>query len=112
MAGLEMHNRHRPLIQFGTKKETGFRCALLRDSVNQLPYFPQAFTSLAIESKYMKRWEFDSIAQAAKGLMSWFHQISRINIPNTKYITSSGEAFHEAGAASPSTCCSSEDENS
>ncbi|GJR57554.1 reverse transcriptase domain-containing protein [Tanacetum coccineum] len=30
------------------------------------------FSSLAIESKFMKRWEFDSIAQAAKGLMSWF----------------------------------------
>ena len=25
--------------------------------------------------------------------------------------TSSGEAFHEAGTESPSTCCSSEDEN-
>ncbi|GJX47131.1 hypothetical protein Tco_0272321, partial [Tanacetum coccineum] len=32
----------------------------------------QTYTSLAIESKFMKRWEFDSIAQAAKGLMSWF----------------------------------------
>ncbi|GJW84975.1 hypothetical protein Tco_0158120 [Tanacetum coccineum] len=30
------------------------------------------YTSLSIESKFMKRWEFDSIAQAAKGLMSWF----------------------------------------
>ncbi|GJX25881.1 hypothetical protein Tco_0232177 [Tanacetum coccineum] len=32
----------------------------------------QTYTSLAIESKFMKRWEFDSIAQAAKGLMLWF----------------------------------------
>ncbi|GJZ70019.1 hypothetical protein Tco_0633569 [Tanacetum coccineum] len=32
----------------------------------------KTYTSLAIESKFMKRWEFDSIAQAAKGLMSWF----------------------------------------
>ena len=35
-------------------------------------FYDQTYTPLAIESKYMKRWEFDSIAQAAKGLMSWF----------------------------------------
>ncbi|GKD90969.1 hypothetical protein Tco_1366476, partial [Tanacetum coccineum] len=69
------------------------------------------YTSLAIESKYMKRWEFDSIAQAAKGLMSWF--------PGTPYEalllehrlnSMIGEAFHEAGTESPSTCGSSDDE--
>nr|GEX46659.1 G1/S-specific cyclin-E protein [Tanacetum cinerariifolium] len=75
--------------------------------VNEL----QTYTSLAIESKYMKRWEFDSIAQAAKGLMSWF--------PGTPYEalllehrlnSMIGEAFHEAGTESPSTCGSSDDE--
>lgn len=29
-------------------------------------------TSLAIEAKVMRRWEFDSIAQAAKSISSWF----------------------------------------
>ncbi|GJU97852.1 hypothetical protein Tco_1327123 [Tanacetum coccineum] len=29
-------------------------------------------TSLAVEAKYMKRWEFDSIAQAAKSRITWF----------------------------------------
>ncbi|PWA80175.1 hypothetical protein CTI12_AA200100 [Artemisia annua] len=76
--------------------------------VNEL----QTYTSLAIESKFMKRWEFDSIAQAAKGLVSWF--------PGTPYEalllehrlnSMIGEAFHEAGTESPSSCCSSEDEN-
>lgn len=29
-------------------------------------------TSLAIEAKVMRRWEFDSIAQAAGSISSWF----------------------------------------
>lgn len=32
----------------------------------------QTDTSLAIEAKFMSRWEFDSIAQAAKCIPSWF----------------------------------------
>ncbi|TYI19847.1 hypothetical protein ES332_A07G193300v1 [Gossypium tomentosum] len=32
----------------------------------------QTDTSLAIEAKFMRRWEFDSIDQAAKCLSSWF----------------------------------------
>lgn len=32
----------------------------------------QTDTSLAIEAKLMKRWEFDSIAQAASCMSSWF----------------------------------------
>ena len=38
-------------------------------------WFPcslQTDTSLAIEAKFMKRWEFDSIAQAAEHIFSWF----------------------------------------
>jgi hypothetical protein len=32
----------------------------------------QTDTSLAIEAKIMQRWEFDSVAQAASSLSSWF----------------------------------------
>lgn len=32
----------------------------------------QTDTSLAIETKFMKRWEFDSVAQAARCMPSWF----------------------------------------
>lgn len=32
----------------------------------------QTDTSLAIEAKVMQRWEFDSIAQAASSISSWF----------------------------------------
>jgi len=32
----------------------------------------QTDTSLAIEAKLMKRWEFDNIAQAARCMSSWF----------------------------------------
>lgn len=32
----------------------------------------QTDTSLALEAKLMKRWEFDSIAQAASCMSSWF----------------------------------------
>lgn len=36
------------------------------------PCHVQTDTSLAIEAKFMKRWEFDSIAQAARCIPSWF----------------------------------------
>lgn len=29
-------------------------------------------TSLVTEAKYMRRWEFDSVAQSARCLSSWF----------------------------------------
>ncbi|KAL3624668.1 hypothetical protein CASFOL_031336 [Castilleja foliolosa] len=32
----------------------------------------QTDTSLAIEAKVMRRWEFDSVAQAARSISSWF----------------------------------------
>lgn len=35
-------------------------------------FFEQTDTCLAIEAKHMRRWEFDSISQAAKGITSWF----------------------------------------
>lgn len=34
--------------------------------------YEQTATSLAIEAKYMRRWEFDSIAQAETSIISWF----------------------------------------
>ncbi|KAI3499456.1 hypothetical protein L1887_35257 [Cichorium endivia] len=72
----------------------------------------QTDTSLAIEAKYMRRWEFDSIAQAAEGITVW--------LPGTPYErhllerhlhSMIGEAFHDAGTDTPSTCTSSDDEN-
>lgn len=35
-------------------------------------FHEQTDTSLAIEAKYMRRWEFDSISQAAKCINTWF----------------------------------------
>ncbi|XP_028086670.1 uncharacterized protein LOC114287492 isoform X1 [Camellia sinensis] len=36
------------------------------------PMIAKTDTSLAIEAIFMKRWEFDSIEQAAKCISSWF----------------------------------------
>lgn len=41
-------------------------------SVRQFECLLQTDTSLAIEAKVMQRWEFDSIAQAASSISSWF----------------------------------------
>ncbi|KAL8239375.1 hypothetical protein R6Q59_015942 [Mikania micrantha] len=72
--------------------------------LNQL----QIDTSLAIESKYMRRWEFDSIAQAAKGITSWFQGTPYERLLFEHHLNSMiGEAFHEAGMETPSTCRSS-----
>lgn len=49
---------------------------LFADVLSCLNFFfffdSQTYTSLAIEAKVMKRWEFDSIAQAANCISSWF----------------------------------------
>lgn len=57
----------------------------------------QTDTSLAIETKCMKRWEFDSIAQAVKCINSWFP-----GTPNERSILEEhlnsmlGDEFHDA----------------
>ncbi|KAK9074074.1 hypothetical protein SSX86_006671 [Deinandra increscens subsp. villosa] len=72
----------------------------------------QTDTSLAIEAKYMQRWEFDSIAQAANGITSWFLGTPYERLILEHHLNSMiGEAFHEAGMDSPSTCRSSCDDD-
>ncbi|KAF5787300.1 hypothetical protein HanXRQr2_Chr10g0451201 [Helianthus annuus] len=62
----------------------------------------QTDTSLAIEAKYMRRWEFDSISQAAKGITSWFPGTPRERfLLNDKLnsmlgLRSEGDVFHDA----------------
>ncbi|XP_021989750.1 uncharacterized protein LOC110886279 isoform X2 [Helianthus annuus] len=76
--------------------------------LNQL----QTDTSLAIEAKYMRRWEFDSIAQAANGITSWFLGTPYERLLLEHHLNSMiGEAFHEAGMDTPSTCGSSSDDD-
>ncbi|KAI3765860.1 hypothetical protein L2E82_15906 [Cichorium intybus] len=72
----------------------------------------QTDTSLAIEAKYMRRWEFDSIAQAAEGITVWLPGTPYERLLLERHLHSMiGEAFHDAGTDTPSTCTSSEDEN-
>ncbi|KAL9252782.1 hypothetical protein AKJ16_DCAP06172 [Drosera capensis] len=60
----ELHRTLFGLIVF----EVSWNCVRGINYVNEL----QTDTSLALESKFMKRWEFDSIVQAASCLSSWF----------------------------------------
>ncbi|KAL4568001.1 hypothetical protein LXL04_023600 [Taraxacum kok-saghyz] len=57
----------------------------------------QTDTSLAIEAKYMKRWEFDSISQSVKCITSWFpgtlHEQSLLKDHLKSMI---GDEFHDA----------------
>lgn len=46
--------------------------AVLSVCVQQFTSHLQTDTSLAIEAKYMQRWEFDCISQAAASISSWF----------------------------------------
>lgn len=49
----------------------------------------QTDTSLAIETKFMKRWEFDSVTQAARCMSSWFpgtgteHRLLKVFLEST-----------------------------
>ncbi|XP_047341243.1 uncharacterized protein LOC124944939 [Impatiens glandulifera] len=57
----------------------------------------QTDTSLAIEAKFMKRWEFDSIDKAAKSISSWFPGTQRDQTILTDHLDSSvGEVFYDA----------------
>ncbi|XP_071727104.1 uncharacterized protein [Rutidosis leptorrhynchoides] len=71
----------------------------------------QTYTSLAIEARHMRRWEFDSIAQAAQGINLWCPGTLIERLLLEKHLNSMiGEAFHEAGTDTPSPCSSSDDE--
>ncbi|XP_028753958.1 uncharacterized protein LOC114713468 [Neltuma alba] len=57
----------------------------------------QTDTSLAIETKSMKRWEFDSIAQAASCISSWFSGTPSEQLLLKEYLDSTvGEVFYDA----------------
>ncbi|KAG5076760.1 hypothetical protein AAZX31_20G051200 [Glycine max] len=57
----------------------------------------QTDTSLAIEAKLMKRWEFDSIAQAAGCMSSWFSGTPSEQLLLKEHLDSaSGDIFYDA----------------
>ncbi|XP_044466013.1 uncharacterized protein LOC123196175 [Mangifera indica] len=57
----------------------------------------QTDTSLAIEAKFMRRWEFDSIAQAATCISSWFSGKHSEHLQLRDYLYSAiGEIFYDA----------------
>ncbi|XP_060672368.1 uncharacterized protein LOC107417148 isoform X2 [Ziziphus jujuba] len=57
----------------------------------------QTDTSLAIEAKFMQRWEFDSISQAASCISSWFSGTLSDQLLLTEYLDSAiGEVFYDA----------------
>ncbi|KAM0955837.1 hypothetical protein ACFX15_023536 [Malus domestica] len=57
----------------------------------------QTDTSLAIEAKSMQRWEFDSIAQAASCISSWFSGTISEQLQLKEHLNSSvGEVFYDA----------------
>ncbi|TKY49970.1 hypothetical protein E2542_SST27421 [Spatholobus suberectus] len=68
-------------------------------SVRGINYYNelQTDTSLAIESKLMKRWEFDSIAQAASCMSSWFSGTPSEQLLLKEHLeAASGEIFYDA----------------
>ncbi|GAV72178.1 hypothetical protein CFOL_v3_15667 [Cephalotus follicularis] len=69
------------------------------DNVRGINYLNelQTDTSLAIEAKFMQRWEFDSIAQAACCISSWFSGTISDQLLLTDYLDSAiGEVFYDA----------------
>ncbi|XP_047334206.1 uncharacterized protein LOC124937917 isoform X2 [Impatiens glandulifera] len=57
----------------------------------------QTDTALAIQSKFMRRWEFDSIAKAAKCISSWFSGTEQEQQLLLEHLESSlGEVFYDA----------------
>ncbi|XP_004502046.1 uncharacterized protein [Cicer arietinum] len=68
-------------------------------NVRGINYFNelQTDTSLAIEAKLMKRWEFDNIAQAASCMSSWFSGTTSEQLLLKEHLDSaSGEIFYDA----------------
>ncbi|XP_076932186.1 uncharacterized protein LOC143597624 [Bidens hawaiensis] len=62
----------------------------------------QTDTSLAIEAKYMKRWEFDSIKQAAKCIRAWFPGTPLERDLLGEHLDSMlGDEFHDASSEFP-----------
>ncbi|XP_020235090.1 uncharacterized protein LOC109814959 [Cajanus cajan] len=68
-------------------------------SVRGINYYNelQTDTSLAIEARLMKRWEFDNIAQAASCMSSWFSGTTSEQLLLKEHLDSaSGEIFYDA----------------
>ncbi|KAL1562371.1 hypothetical protein AAHA92_04959 [Salvia divinorum] len=62
----------------------------------------QTDTSLAMEAKVMRRWEFDSIAQAANSISSWFPGTLDEQILLKEHLDATiGEVFHDAQESFP-----------
>ncbi|KAL5055705.1 hypothetical protein RYX36_036387 [Vicia faba] len=69
------------------------------NNVRGIKYFNelQTDTSLTIEAKLMKKWEFDNIAQAASCMSSWFSGIFSEQLLLKEHLdSSSGEIFYDA----------------
>ncbi|CAI8605222.1 unnamed protein product [Vicia faba] len=69
------------------------------NNVHGINYFNelQTDTSLAIEAKLMKRWEFDNIAQSVSYMSSWFSGTLSEQLLLKEHLDSaSGEIFYDA----------------
>ncbi|XP_060191065.1 uncharacterized protein LOC132620415 isoform X2 [Lycium barbarum] len=69
------------------------------NDVRGINYFNelQTDTSLAIETKFMKRWEFDSVAQAARCMSSWFSGTDTEHLLLKECLESTiGEVFYDS----------------
>ncbi|KAK4789605.1 hypothetical protein SAY86_016909 [Trapa natans] len=84
------------------------------DNVRGINYLNelQTDTSLALEARLMKRWEFDSIAQAASCMSSWFTgtSVERRILKGYLY-TSIGDVFHDAKEEFPGSCIGSREKS-
>ncbi|KAK4777367.1 hypothetical protein SAY87_017554 [Trapa incisa] len=84
------------------------------DNVRGINYLNelQTDTSLALEVKLMKRWEFDSIDQAANCISSWFTGTLVEHLILNDYLnTSIGYVFHDAKEEFPGSCIGSRDKS-
>ncbi|KAM7498351.1 hypothetical protein LguiA_022765 [Lonicera macranthoides] len=71
----------------------------------------QTDTSLAIEAKYMKRWEFDSIEQSARCISSWFPGTYDELCLLKEYLESAiGEVFYDAQENFPESSNADDDD--
>ncbi|XP_043689458.1 uncharacterized protein LOC122640359 isoform X1 [Telopea speciosissima] len=62
----------------------------------------QTDTSVALEAKFMKRWEFDSVQQAAASVSAWFSGTQSEHILLQEYLSSIiGEVFYDAQDCDP-----------
>ncbi|KAJ4975104.1 hypothetical protein NE237_000210 [Protea cynaroides] len=89
---LSSHDLHRTLYGF-IVFEVAWADVRGINYLNEL----QTDTSMAIEAKFMKRWEFDSIQQAAASVSAWFSGTGSEQILLQEYLSSIiGEVFYDA----------------